>query len=414
MKVRIIKGTKQIGGCITEIITSKSRIIIDFGDDLENNNDKFELTGLTKGKSIYDAVFITHSHSDHIGLINNINKDIPIFVEKESLKIHNLTCDFCNKEKVNRRINTFEIRDMDKKYNFNNREIFNNGDISVSAYATDHSAFNSCMFLVEADGKRLLHTGDFRTHGRRSELFKIALRKIGKVDMLITEGTTLTRYTKDECHIPREKELEEETYKIINKYSQVLVLQSSTNIDRTVTFGRCAKKCDKKFILDLFSYYINEESTHFFDVDYKNVFVWLPKNYNKKPEWFKSKYLTIETSSKFGKQFVMEVKQSMIDDIKLLHKKGLLNNACLIYSMWDGYIEKEKALLEFLEEIKKLGIKVEKIHTSGHANISGMKLVNKILNPNQTIIIHTENAKLGKEVFNNVVEINDNEYVDIK
>lgn len=43
-----------------------------------------------------------------------------------------------------------------------------------------------------------------------------------------------------------------------------------------------------------------------------------------------------------------------------------------------------------------------------------MKLVNKILSPNQTIIIHTENAKLGKEIFNNVVEINDNEYVDIK
>ena len=43
-----------------------------------------------------------------------------------------------------------------------------------------------------------------------------------------------------------------------------------------------------------------------------------------------------------------------------------------------------------------------------------MKLVNKILNPNQTIIIHTENGKLGEEIFNNVVEINDNEYVDIK
>ena len=56
-------------------------------------------------------------------------------------------------------------------------------------------------------------------------------------------------------------------------------------------------------------------------------------------------------------------------------------------------------ILGIVEAIKKLGIKVEKIHTSGHANISGMKLVNKILNPNQTIIIHTENAKLGKEVF---------------
>ena len=109
MKVKIIKGTKQIGGCITEIISNNTKIIIDFGEDLDDINESFELEGLTKGKSIYDAVFITHSHSDHIGLINKINKDIPIYIEKDSLKIHNLTCDFCNKEKVSRNINTFEI-----------------------------------------------------------------------------------------------------------------------------------------------------------------------------------------------------------------------------------------------------------------------------------------------------------------
>ena len=42
MKVRIIKGTKQIGGCITEIECNKTKIIIDFGDDLmEFTDDNF-------------------------------------------------------------------------------------------------------------------------------------------------------------------------------------------------------------------------------------------------------------------------------------------------------------------------------------------------------------------------------------
>ena len=37
MKVKILKGTTQIGGCITEITSNKgTKIIIDFGEDLDS------------------------------------------------------------------------------------------------------------------------------------------------------------------------------------------------------------------------------------------------------------------------------------------------------------------------------------------------------------------------------------------
>ena len=42
MKVVINKGTKQIGGCITEIISNNARIIIDFGEDLPDKNTRVE------------------------------------------------------------------------------------------------------------------------------------------------------------------------------------------------------------------------------------------------------------------------------------------------------------------------------------------------------------------------------------
>ena len=122
-----------------------------------------------------------------------------------------------------------------KKKNEENRIIFENKDIKVSVYIGDHSSYNSVMYLIEGGGKRILHTGDFRNHGRRSEAFKISLNKIGKVDLLITEGTTLTR-KKDKYMT--EKELEKKALNIMNKYDQVLILQSSTNIDRTVSFGK--------------------------------------------------------------------------------------------------------------------------------------------------------------------------------
>lgn len=412
MKVRIIKGTNQIGGCITEITCNNSKIIIDFGEDLDDKNETFELEGLTYGDSIYDAVFITHSHGDHIGLIDNINEDIPVYVEKESLTIQNLTSDFCNKDRVKRKINTFEIP-YNLKRNEDNRIIFENKDLKVSVYSADHSSYNSCMFLIEGNGKRILHTGDFRNHGRRKVYFEISLNKIGKIDMLIAEGTTLTRFTKDECKFLAEKDLEKKAYDIMDKYNQVFVLQSSTNIDRTVSMGRAALRDGKKFILDLFSYYLNENSTHYFNVDNKNVFVWKPYKYKYKPDWFKDKYLNIKTSYKMFPDFAMEVKESMLPDIKMLFEKGLLTNACLIYSMWNGYIKKDDKVKFFLEEIKEMGIDVVELHTSGHADLRGMKMVNNKLKPNQTIIIHTENNESGKNIYNNVISVKDGDYIEI-
>ena len=41
MEVKIIKGTNQIGSCITEIKSSKeTRIIVDFSENLEKDNQK--------------------------------------------------------------------------------------------------------------------------------------------------------------------------------------------------------------------------------------------------------------------------------------------------------------------------------------------------------------------------------------
>ena len=408
MKVRIIKGTNQIGGCITEISCGNSKIIIDFGEDLDNSNE-FKLEGLTYGKSIYDAVFITHSHGDHIGLIDKINKDIPIYVEEKSLEIHNLTCDFCNKDRFNGNVKTFTIP-VNKKKNEENRVVFENKDIKVSVYMGDHSSYNSVMYLIEGDGKRILHTGDFRNHGRRSEAFKISLNKIGKIDLLITEGTSLTRST---LKYMTEKELEKKALNIMDKYDQVLILQSSTNIDRTVSFGRASIQSGKKFVLDLFSYYINKYTYNGFDVDYKNIFVWKPYKYNKKPKWFKDKYLDIKATTNMFPNYTMEVKESMLPDIKMLYDKGLLNNACLIYSMWEGYINKEESLNNFISELDKMNIKFISLHTSGHADIRCMKMINKRLNPDKTIIIHTEDGSLGKDIFNNVLDIDDNKYVEV-
>ena len=200
--------------------------------------------------------------------------------------------------------------------------------------------------------------------------------------------------------------------KIMKKYDQVLIMQSSTNIDRTTSFLRASIKSNKKFILDLFSYYLQDVINRFIHVDNVNVYLWKPYKYKYKPDWFKEKYIDIDNNLLGAfPYFTMEVKESMLVDIKKLYEKGLLTNTCLIYSVWEGYIKKEKGLNNFIQELKNINIEIINLHTSGHADKKAFKELNEITDPNQTIIIHTEDGSKGKELFNNVIEINDNEYV---
>lgn len=399
MEIRIIKGTNRIGGCITEIISKNTRILIDFGNDLEDTKESFELDGLTYGKSKYNAVFITHSHLDHIGLISKINEDIPIYVEEKSLKIYNITCDFCGEDKLTRKINTFKIYD----------EIQIN-DIKVTPYRVDHSSYNSCIFVIECEDKKILHTGDFRLHGRKKDETLNNLKKIGKVDLLITEGTSLSRNI---LEYDTEEELAKEALEYMKKYDQVFIMHSSTNIDRTISFIKSALKTGKNYILDLFTYSLNKVVNMNIKVDYKRIFVWIPLRYSYKDETFKNKYMDFDNSSFFGKKYAMNVKVSMLDDIKKLKEKRLITNACLIYSMWSGYVEKDEKLRNFIDETENMGIEFKELHTSGHADINSMIKLNEIVNPDKTIIIHTENREKGKNIFNDIVDLNDNEFLKL-
>lgn len=109
------------------------------------------------------------------------------------------------------------------------------GDISVTPYVVDHSAPDSYMFLIEADGKRILFTGDFREHGIAGEnetLEKLLNTYIGEVDILITEGTMLSRIDEAKHNIVRtENDLGKRAAELFRENKQSVILVFSTNLD---------------------------------------------------------------------------------------------------------------------------------------------------------------------------------------
>mgnify|MGYP001065189666 FL=1 len=105
------------------------------------------------------------------------------------------------------------------------------------------------MFVIEAEGKRVLYTGDFRMHGLRSHIVeKLVKTYIGEVDVLITEGTLVSRGVNDGIS---EAAVLEDIYSYIQDGKYVFVICSSTNIDRIMGIWQ-NMPTDKVLIFDAY------------------------------------------------------------------------------------------------------------------------------------------------------------------
>ena len=403
MQVKILKGTNQIGGVFTEISSKEAKIIIDFGDDLDGIKRLENIEGLTTGEPIYDGVFITHNHQDHMGRIDDILDKVPVYMSDLSKKIfETVFCFSKNKGKIHRKtINLEEGKTITIK------------DMKITPYIVDHSAYNSFMILIEAEGKRILHTGDFRNHGYKGVLLESTLKKIGKIDLLITEGTTLSR---EQVKSKTETELVDDIVEKTKNYGQVLMLMSTTNIDRVTTMQRVANRTGKTVIHDIVLSNVLQLVTQKIPnaLNSKKVGVYLPGSvYIKRDKEEYKKYIEPfqerinETGKLLHGKFIMNIRVSMLKDIERLKEK-VLDNCCVVYSMWEGY-QKEDIYKKFLDRMKELNIDIYNLHVSGHADYTAFNQVIEITKPNAVIPMHTENKEKIKDFTDKAVILEDME-----
>ncbi|MHA1886773.1 MAG: MBL fold metallo-hydrolase [Promethearchaeota archaeon] len=395
MHLKIHRGINQIGGCITEIATDTTRILVDLGQNLPDGegiikDDLANKESIEKLTSGINAVFYTHYHGDHLGLFHYVHEEVPQFIGCLAQKISLRKYKHLSYIEERHELSLREIKWLENMHTFKPRQAIKVGNIKITPFFVSHSAGDAYMFLVEADGKRVLHTGDFRCHGYLGKGLKPTINKYiltkGNIDILITEGTMLSRL--DE-RVQHENDLKLKAISLMKQYKNVFVMCSSTNLERLATFHAANKEvkgrpfvCDyyQKDILQIFSDTAGKESPLF--------------NFEKSYSFSDTNRKLLKWMYENGFCMLVRATNKFNDYLDYLEEQIDINNSILIYSMWKEYInpDSKHAKKQYLDFISRFPL-VKQLHTSGHASADCLAKVCNLVNPVLGIIpIHSEHS----------------------
>ncbi len=416
MNITIHRGTHQIGGSCIELSTQNTRIIFDVGQELPsidgielvNQQKKINVPGLFKDtEKNVDALFISHYHGDHIGLLGDVCKNIPIYMGEKAARIFNTTALFINSKIF---VNPAE-------YLVNGQEIVI-GDFSVIPYLVDHSAFDAYAFVIRGKGKCVVYTGDLRAHGNKQNIMKAFLKQLpDKVDALIVEGTIMSRLTEK---VKTEAQIGQEAEDFMRIHDRpIFVLQSSTNIDRLVQMYKAAKHTKRLFIVDIFTAHIVSQlgSSIPNPRTFKDIRVFYPfhltrrmfsKSNSNEMMWEFSRYRISAEELSNRKDYCMLIRDSMLFDLNQRIRN--IKDAGLIYSMWNGYL-KSARMQRLMNFFASKNMEVIYLHTSGHADVETIKRITQACRPQLIIPVHTEHPERFREIFNNAIAAYDGQLI---
>jgi len=412
MTIKIYKGTDEIGGSCIQLSTKNTKILLDYGTPLQDTSKQVKIT------DNIDAILISHPHQDHFGEIVNIENSTPLYCGELSMELMNATKIFTGNKILK---NNFQLFEAWKSFKI--------GDFKVTPYLVDHSATDAYAFLIEADNKKVLYSGDFRANGRKSKLFDKIIndKNLKDIDILLMEGTMLQRSNGD---FSDEQSVENEIYKTIKQNNQIsFMIGSSQNIDSIVSAYRACKKANKIFVIDIYTAWILQKmkivSSSIPDMSWDNVKVIKKFGGNY--------YQKLKENREYFKEFTSKVFDNIvdIDDIKSnpeyyflkispWHIQKILNyievdTSNIIYSQWLGYLKEEFSDTKTVELYKNLKNNNNWVyaHTSGHADLPALQKFATSLKPKKLIPIHTEFKDKFVEYFDSVLILEDNEEFDI-
>jgi len=128
------------------------------------------------------ALFVTHCHIDHMGLLGWVDPSVPIYASEETVRM----------------VRALEAAGLGlpggapQLRALAEGEAVAVGTMTVERYAVDHDVPGASGYLVHCDDGVVAYTGDLRLHGRHPQLSEFFARRAAGATALVIEGTTLS------------------------------------------------------------------------------------------------------------------------------------------------------------------------------------------------------------------------------
>ncbi len=434
MILTIHRGSKQIGGSCVELRSaSGDRILLDVGmpltqpdgsdwprgtmtrpgEELRRKGVLPDIDGLYAGSSPeVSALVLSHAHLDHHGLAHHVHPDIPVYGSRGTIEMLRASKLFVPDAAVPAKL----------------RELPNPGTVSIGSFSVrsipvDHAAPDSRALLVEADGQRLLYSGDLRAHGRQRHLFDELPETAGPIDVLVLEGTTVGQ-PQGSHGFADEAEVEIRLTELLrHDGGLVVVIASGQNIDRAVSVYRAARAASRELVIDPYQAYVLmtlrdvcPEAPQFDSTSVRVKFI--PYHVAKLKDagfWdlackmSRAGKVSLEQLAANPSGFVYLARSSGAT-VKLLRSLARTTRPTVVWSQWSGYLKKGGPVPSFCDNY---GIEPYIIHSGGHAHPEDLADLARRLHARAVVPIHTEASSQFAAFIPNVRVVHDGEAVEV-
>jgi len=429
LRYKIHRGQHEIGGmCIEVAANDGTRILLDLGmplvapgggeyprDTQQRPTAELIAEGiLSDVPGVFahdpsapgvDAIILTHSHLDHYGLAHHAHPAIPVYGSDGTISVIEVGRVFF----PDAALPTSLRRLPDGKP-------LSIGGVSVTAIPVDHAAPDSRALLIEADGQRLLYTGDLRAHGRTGFRFENMLTdaRLQGVDWLLIEGTTLG--SSGGSHgLTSEADVEEQLVLLSGRRagSMFAVVASGQNVDRLVSCYRAARRGGRLLVIDPYQTYVLMKLAPLSESIPQ--FTWEGVRVAFSP------YQVERLRDAGMMDLVYEMRghgKASTDDLaahpgrylacchgghgmtKVFDKVGA-DHVALVWSMWNGYWSREKCAMR--EWAESHDVEAQFIHSGGHAWPDDLRRLVDAIGARQTIWVHTDCEDPAAEIAGETV-----------